>query len=84
MDPYGLGQCCFYMKTILKKCPFKGTGKLSNLFDIVLRGHEQASGVAEKISVGVSHPPGINFPRYLTPLNNFLADFANTCSAGSD
>jgi hypothetical protein len=48
------------MKTILKKCPFKGTGKLSNLFDIVLRGHEQASGVAdrfEKISVGVSHPP---------------------------
>jgi hypothetical protein len=43
------------MQTILKKCPFTGTGKLSKLFDIVLRGNEQASRVSDpskKISAG--------------------------------
>jgi hypothetical protein len=35
------------MQTIVKKYPFKETAELSKLFDIVLRGHEQASGISD-------------------------------------
>jgi hypothetical protein len=44
-----------YMQTIFKKYPFKGTGTPSKLFDMILRGHVQASGVKyplEQISAG--------------------------------
>jgi hypothetical protein len=55
---------------ILCYCTFKGTGKLSKLFDIVLRGREQASGVSDpstQISAG-SHTPLNKFPRGIRPL----------------
>jgi hypothetical protein len=74
------------MKTVLKKCSFKGIGKLSKLFDIVLWGHEQASGVldlSEQISAG-SHPSLNKFPQVSDPSKPIFVDFSNTCSAGSD
>jgi hypothetical protein len=40
MDPFSLGYCSFYMQTNFRKYPFKGTGKLSNLFDMILWSHE--------------------------------------------
>ncbi len=64
MDPFAIGRCNFYMKSFLKKYPFKGTGKPSKLFYLILRGHEQASGVSypsKQISAG-----------YQTLQNNFL------------
>jgi hypothetical protein len=51
------------MKSFLKKYLFKGTGKPSKLFYLILRGHEQASGVSylsKQISVGY-HPLRTNF-----------------------
>jgi hypothetical protein len=52
------------MQTILKKYPFKGTGKLSKLLDMILLGHEQNSRV--------SHPSKQFSAGYHTPLNQFL------------
>ncbi len=40
------------MQTSLKKCPIKGNSKLSKPFDMILRGHEQASGVSLLRTVG--------------------------------
>jgi hypothetical protein len=52
------------MQTILKKCLFKGTGKLSKLLRLIPRGHQQ--------STGVSHPANQISAGYYTPLNTFL------------
>ncbi len=46
MDPFDLGKCSFYMKSFLKKYPFKGTGKPAKRYYLIMRGHEQASGVS--------------------------------------
>jgi hypothetical protein len=43
MDPFSLGYCSLYMQTIFRKYPFKGTGKFSKLFDMILWSHEQAA-----------------------------------------
>ncbi len=58
------------MQTGLKKCPFKGTSKLSKPFDMILRGHERASGVSypsKQISVG-----------YHAPVSKFLQCISGT------
>jgi hypothetical protein len=70
MDLFALGYCSFYMKSFLKKYPFKGTGKPSKLFYLILLGHEQASGVSypsKQISAGY-HTPENKFLRGIIPL----------------
>ncbi len=49
---------------ILTKSPIKRTGQLSKLFDMILRGHEQA--------FGASRPSKQISARYQTCLNKFL------------
>ncbi len=48
INPFALGKCRFFMQTILKKYPFKGTGQPSKLFDLIL----QASYPSKQISAG--------------------------------
>jgi hypothetical protein len=55
------------MQAIMKKDPFKGSGKLSKLIEMILQGHEQGSGV--------SNPSQQISARYQTPLNKFLAGY---------
>jgi hypothetical protein len=87
MDPFALGWCSFYMKSFLKKYPFKRTGKPSELFYLILRGHEQASGVSypsKQISAGY-HIPQNKFLRGIIPLGtNFcgVSDRSKQISAG--
>jgi hypothetical protein len=69
----------------LKKYPFKGTGKISKLFDMILWGYVQASGVSYplnkflrgiiplgKNSFGVSDLSKQISSGYHTPVNKFL------------
>ncbi len=46
MDPFVLRYCRFLHANYFKKYPFKETGKLSKLFDMILWGHEQAGRIS--------------------------------------
>jgi hypothetical protein len=59
-DPQARAQgVSFLLQIFLKKYSFKGTSKLLTIFDMILRGHEWASGVSyptRKISAGSQTP----------------------------